>query len=161
MLQIIQDYRDWKMARCALQHAEDSVRKYEISLTQICDKNTWDKNLKNEQLFNEVIPTPKDFYGLYDMVLNVHTNIQTLNSAAQKYHATSCFYKYDRKTRQCINFSPNDSLSSDLRCESCSQFMFLKHLQKLNQDFCDKRQDYENARNKLLNDFCFWKQRTK
>lgn len=157
MLQIIQDFKDWKMARCALQHAEDSVRKYEISLTQICDKNTWDKNVENEKLFNEVIPTPKDFYGLYDMVLNVHTNIQTLNSAAQKYHAASCFYKYDRKTRQCINFSPNDSLSSDLRCETCSQFMFLKHFQKLNYDLTKKEQEYKIAKQKLSDNFRFRK----
>lgn len=160
MLTIIQDYRDWKMARYALRHIEDSVRKYEISLTQICDKNTWDKNLKNEQLFYEVVPIPQNFDDLFNMVLCVHSNIEILNNAAQKYHATSCFYKYDRETRQCINFSSNDSLSSDLRCETCSQFMFLKYFQKLNYDLTRKEQEYKNAKQKLLDNFRFWKQKS-
>jgi hypothetical protein len=161
MMQIIQDFKNWKKARVALSQSKDSVQKYKPSLIQTCDESTWNRNIKNENLFNECIPLPKDIDGLFNMVLHVHTNIRIINEAAEKYRATSCFYEFGKNVKQCINFSPNDSLESDVRCNTCPHFMFLKHFQKLNYDAVKKEQEYQVAKQKLLNNFIFWKQRTK
>lgn len=160
MTNIIQDFKNWKNARVALKQSGKYVQAYKPCLTQICDEHTWKRNIKNEQLFNECIPLPKDFDSLFNMVLRVHANIQIIKEAAEKYRATCCFYKYGKKIKQCINFSPNDSLESDARCNTCQQFMFLKHFQKLNYDVTKKEQEYKIAKQKLLDNFCFWKQKS-
>ena len=159
MIAFIQDFKNWRKARLALKQSEKSAREYRHCLVHFCDKHTWNRNLKNEELFNECIPLPKDIDGLFNMVLQVHANIKTMNEAAEKYRATSCFYEYDGDTRQCINFSPNDSLKSDLRCNTCPQFMFLKHFQKLNYDVTKQQQQYETAKQKLLDNFRLGKQK--
>ena len=159
MIAFIQDFKDWKNARLSLKQSEKSVQNAKQTLIHFCDEHTWNKNIKNEKLFNECIPSPKDIDGLYNMVLNVHANLQIINESAEKYRATGCFYEYDGETRQCINFSLNDSLESDVRCNSCQQFMFLKYLQKLNYEFMKKERQYEAAKQKLLDNFRFWKQK--
>lgn len=157
MTNIIQDFKDWKNARFVFKQSWESVQKYKHCLIHLCDKHTWNKNIKNEELFNECIPLPNDIDGLYNMVLQVHKNIEIINKAAEKYRATGCFYEYGKEQRQCINFSPNDSLQSDIRCNTCPQFMFLKHFQKLNYDVTKKEKQYQTAKQKLLDNFRFWK----
>ena len=161
MTTIIQDFKDLKNARYALKQSKEAVHMYKQNLTQICNEHTWNRNIENENLFNNCVPLPKDIDGLFNMVLQVHNNIRIIKEAAEKYRATSCFYKYGKEVKQCINFSQNDSLESDVRCNTCPQFMFLKHFQKLNYDAMKKEQEYQVAKQKLLNNFMFWKQRTK
>lgn len=159
MLAFIQDFKDWKNARIAFKQSEKVAQEYKHCLIHFCDKHTWNRNIRNEKLFNECIPLPKDIDGLFNMVLQVHSNIRIINESAERYRATSCFYTYDKELKQCINFSPNDSLESDVRCNTCPQFMFLKHFQKLHYDASKKEQVYESAKQKLLNNFRFWNKR--
>ncbi len=159
MLAFIQDFKDWNNARIAFKQSEEFAQKAKKNLIHFCDKHTWNRNIKNEQLFNECIPSPKNIDDIYNMVLRVHTNIQIINEAAEKYRATGCFYEYDGDIKQCINFSSNDSVESDVRCNTCPQFMFLKHFQKLHYEASKKEQVYEIAKQKLLNNFRFWGQK--
>ncbi len=160
MLQIIQDYKDWKMAHLILKQKSELLQSYKQNMIQNCSESIWNTNQQNKRLFeNYKIPQTNSIMDLINIVRLMDSNLKAIDEAAHKYRASSCIYRFGNEIDYCINFSTTENVISNARCNGCPQHMFLKHLQKLNQDFYDKRQDYENARNKLLNDLCFWEHR--
>lgn len=159
MMQIIQDFKDWKKARLSVQSMVRHINCFKENLVQECDEQTWQDNIKKENLF-EQNSLPNNFGDAVKTLMHVHNYIIHTNNIAQKYRASSCFYTFGKEENQCINLSLNRG-STDRRCDGCDKYLLLKSYQRIFAELRNKEQECVSAKQKFLSNFIFWKQRTK
>ena len=158
MLKIIQDYKDWQAIYSAIRKIEKDLRMSKKQITTECDTKTWLHNIQREKMFEVSLPPANSFQDIMDIVHRIHINLRFINQQAQKYRASSCFYKWDNEERQCINLT-HDLKTSNVRCAGCPLFMSMRQYQHDSYMLEKTKQEQEIAKQKFLDNICFWKQR--
>lgn len=158
-MSLIQDFRDWKKARYALQLVVRHINCFKENLVQECDELTWRANIANKELF-EKTSLPNDFNAALNTLMHVHNYMNQTNKLAQKYRASSCFYTFDKEEGKCINLSFNRTIT-DKRCVGCDKYFLLKSYQRIFAELRNKEQICEAAKQKFFSNFIFWKQKAK
>ena len=159
MKQIIQDFKDLKKARQDVQLAVNRINCFKEKLVQECDEETWRGNIAKEELFDKH-SLPGNFDDAVNTLIHVSNYVSTTHKLAQKYRASSCFYKFGEKENQCINLSLNRYLT-DNRCEGCDKYSLLQKYQIIFAAFLAAEQKCKKAKQKLLSNFIFWKHKSK
>lgn len=158
-MNIIQDFKDWKNAKKSVRIRQADFQRFKNYMIEDCDLPTWLKNQENERLFHEQGPEMKDLNDGLRILQNVHYMMNFVLQQAIKYRASSCLYRFNGKVGQCINMSEEKSSFRNQRCEGCPHFKYIAHLQLLGTRVAEELQKQEIAKQKLLSNFMFWKQK--
>ena len=151
MFQIIQDFEDWKNAKQYAKHVKYSLNSHIENITEKCSCETFNGNLLKENHYHNILLIASFFGDKLDLE-------QIANDKSKLYRASSCFYKLKNDVKECINVSC-DKRRAEIRCGDCSRFKYLVVYQSLNTQLQEAQQKQEFAKQKLLDNFRFWKQK--
>ena len=166
MLKIIQDYKELRKARADVKSAKQNLKDYKYFVAERCNGIVFFHNVCKEEMFYSALP-----------VIRKQTDLELLRKYAVECRATSCFYKIyenfgtvnypfglSRKyeinpgtVRSCINVNDNGTID-EVRCEGCSHFEKLVKYQLLNAKLKQAQENQKQAKQKLIDNFIFWKQ---
>ena len=167
MTNIIQDFKDWKNARTDVMVSKHNLERYRDSITKKCEGKEFISNIFKIDAFYTATPlirTQEDFYKIREY--------------AAKCRASSCFFKlyeylgtvclplgFPRRYEvnpghvfSCVNVS-DKGIIDDLRCGDCPHFKELVEYQVLNSKLKQAQENHQEMKQKLLDNFRFWKQK--
>lgn len=167
MINIIQDFKDWKNARLDVIVSKQNLERYRDSIIKKCEGKEFFNNLFKTDAFYSAIPlikTKEDFYKLREY------GAQCRSSACffklYEYLGTVCVplgfpRRYELSPDHvfsCVNVIDNGVID-DVRCADCPYFDQLVEYQLLSAKLKQAQENQQELKQKLLDNFRFWKQR--
>lgn len=163
MLQIIQDYKDWKEAKKNTDIAQQKVSKQFNSMLGHVSLPHFGYNVSIQAAFVKSAPDPKT---------QPQECKQYVDTYSHMCHAYPCFYVIynpfdhigvnkiysENEAERCMN-NLEDGTIYEAFCQGCSAFKDLVKYQSLNAQLKIAQEEQNQAKQKLLNDLCFWKHR--
>ena len=165
MLKIIQDYHNWKEAKKNTVVAQQNVsKKFNSMLGQISLPH-FGHNISIESAFIKSAPDPKTQPQECKQYMDTYSHIC---------HAYPCFYVIynpfdhigvnkvytEKQAQRCMN-NLEDGTIYETFCRDCDAFKDLVQYQSLYAQFKMAQEKQNQAKQKLLDNFRFWKQHTK
>ena len=162
MLKIVQDFKNWVDACVITKNCETYLRNYRESIIAWCDSRTVFENWYKENVYNTALryaAASDDFKRFY----------QIRGQKSVTCRASSCFYKLVDETYkgtainpkdvfECINVKDKEGVGEH-RCIGCSHYDEHTRYQLLNSRLQEAQEKQQAAKQKLLDNFRFWKQK--
>ena len=136
MLKIIQDYKNWNLARKRTKREQETFDSHTNSIIITCDDYAFQENREN-----------------YKQFLKVYNSMQRRSS--------SCFYKsqHDKTIYSCVNVDIEKDEFFEKLCNGCPYYKQMHIYRILKRNLADAKEKQNQAKQKLLDNFYFWKQR--
>ena len=165
MLKIIQDYHNWKETKKNTVIAQQNVSKQFNSMLGQVSLPHFGHNISIESAFIKSAPDPKT---------QPQECKQYMDTYSHMCHAYPCFYVIynpfdhigvdkiytEKQAQRCMN-NLEDGTIYETFCRDCDAFKDLVQYQSLYAQFKMAQEKQNQAKQKLLDNFRFWKQHTK
>lgn len=159
-MQIIQDYKDWKKAKKATEIAKSKKDVQFATMLEQVSIPHFGYNYSIESAFIKSSPDPKS---------KPQECKQYMDNYAHLCHAYPCFYVMynpfkdnndykEEQVQRCMNNLADGTIYESF-CQGCSAFKDLVKYQSLLAQFKIAYEKQKEAKQKLLSNFIFWKQK--
>ena len=169
LMSMVQDFKELRDACIATKTAKKDLQKYQEHITSRCEGKVYFTNLFKEQAFYSAVP-----------LIKTKEDFSKLREYAVECRASSCFYKlyeylgtvvmpiglkrsYEinpEKVFSCVNVD-DKGLIDEVRCGGCPHFEELVKYQMLKSKLAAAQEELQIAKHNLLNNFVFWKHKSK